>query len=129
MYYWPKGGRTADLAVEKQGYLLCNHIFATTLSSHLSTLHNALASVVSFTTACPPPEESQDLVAVLGWGLGSKRTENLCKTRPTNSRGAVAELLSSTTAARPQAGRVLSCCRCMSQKGDTPRQVARHGLT
>ena len=62
-------------------------------------------------------------------GLGSKRTENLCKPDWTSNCRAVAQLLSSATATVPQAGRALFCRRYMSQKAETPRQVARHGLT
>ena len=61
-------------------------------------------------------------------GLGSKRTENLCKPSPTSICGAVAQLLSSATATVPQAGRAFFCRRYMSHKAEAPRQVARHGL-
>jgi putative acetyltransferase len=61
-------------------------------------------------------------------GLGSKRTENLCKPGTTSNYGTVAQLLSSRPPPRPKRA-ALPCCKCMSQKGKAPRQVARHGLT
>ncbi len=62
-------------------------------------------------------------------GLGSKRTENLCKPSPTSIYRVVAQLLSSATTTAFQAGRALFCRKCMSHKAEIPRQVARHGLT